>query len=53
MSATQTQTTIENLMLNQAESLSQILYNKPYAELEEERQKLMMIGAKKFLRTRM
>jgi hypothetical protein len=53
MSATQTQTTIEVLLLNEAESLSQILYNKPYAELDEERQKLMMTGARKFLRTRM
>ena len=53
MSATQTQTTIEVLLLNEAESLSQILYNKPYAELDEDRQKLMMTGARKFLRTRM
>ena len=53
MSATQTQTTIEVLLSNEAESLSQILYNKPYAELDEVRQKLMMTGARKFLRTRM
>jgi hypothetical protein len=53
MSATQTQTTIEILLLDEAESLSQILYNKPYADLDEQRQVLMMTGARKFLRTRM
>jgi hypothetical protein len=53
MSATQTQTTIEILLLKEAESLSQLLYGKPYTELDEERQSLMMTGARKFLRTRM
>src|SRR5687767_8662093 len=51
--ATQAHTTIQDLLINEAESLSQILYNKPYAELDEARQALMMTGARKFLRTRM
>ena len=53
MSATQSQTTIEDLLLKEAESLSQIFYNKPYAELDDQRQALMMTGVRKFLRTRM
>jgi hypothetical protein len=53
MSATQTQTTIEVLLLKEAESLSQILYNKPYTELDDQRQALMMTGARRYLRTRM
>jgi hypothetical protein len=53
MSATQPQPTIEILLLKEAQSLSQLLYGKPYTELDEQRQALMMTGARRFLRTRM
>jgi hypothetical protein len=48
MSATQPQ--IENPLLKEAESLSQLLYNNPYAELDERRQELMRRSARALLR---
>jgi hypothetical protein len=48
MSATQPE--IDNSLLREAESLSQLLYNKPYAELDEKRQEIMRRSARALLR---
>jgi hypothetical protein len=48
MSATQPQ--IDNPLLKEAENLSQLLYNKPYAELDGKRQEIMRRSARALLR---
>ena len=42
MSATKPQTKAEQFLIEESESLSQLLYNKPFADLDEARQQLMM-----------
>ncbi len=45
-----TQPQIDNPLLREAESLSQLLYGKPYVELDEKRQELMQRSASALLR---
>jgi len=45
MSTTQRQTEIEKYLKESAECTSQALYNKPFAELDEERRRKVMAGA--------
>lgn len=50
MSQQSIQIQFENPLLREAESLSQLLYNKPYAELDENRQEIMRRSARALLR---
>jgi len=52
MSATKPQTRAEQFLIEESESLSQLLYNKPFSALDEARQQLMMKSAKRALRDR-
>jgi hypothetical protein len=45
MSQQSTQIQFENPILREADTLSQLLYNKPYAELDEKRQETMLRSA--------
>jgi hypothetical protein len=46
----QAQSQIENPLMIEAENLSQLLYNKPYADLDENRQEIMRRSARALLR---
>jgi hypothetical protein len=50
MSQQSTQIQFENPILREAENLSQLLYGKPYAELDEKRQETMRRSARALLR---
>jgi hypothetical protein len=46
----QAQSQIDNPLLREADTLSQLLYGKPYAELDEKRQETMRRSARALLR---
>ena len=50
MSATKPETEVEKYLRESAESTSMALYNKPFAELDEERQRKVMAGAHRQLK---
>ena len=52
MSATNPQSKAEQFLIEESESLSQLLYNKSFNELDEARQQLMMKSAKRALKDR-
>ena len=52
MSATKQQTQIEQFIIEESESLSQLLYDKPFAALDEVRQARVLASAKRALKDR-
>ena len=52
MSATRPQTRAEQFLIEESESFSQILYNRPFAALDEVRQARIMGSARRALKDR-
>jgi hypothetical protein len=52
MSATRPQTRAEQFLTEESESLSQLLYSKPYVALDEVRQQRVLASAKRALKDR-